>query len=114
MVWQSPFGAAVFVATAIVPDAPAIVRPIRQRSCDAVRPSDVRTLIRFNTRMGMYIYPTMQSNVVAYIHGYEHGTGGECPFTKLLSAHIAKRIHATFRAARGPRRPVNWIERAGG
>jgi hypothetical protein len=56
-----------------------------------VRPIDVRNLVRFNTRMGMFICPSNRSNVVSFIHGYQYGTSSECRFTDLLSAHVAER-----------------------
>ena len=83
-----------------------------------MRTVDVRNLVRFNTRMGMYICPLDRSGVVAFLHGYEYGLGGECQFTAVLSKHLAKR----HRVKRGPmgwpeqisrlaeRRALDWME----
>jgi hypothetical protein len=49
-----------------------------------MRVIDVRNLIRFNTRMGMYVCPSHRANVVAFLHGYEYGASDECRFTKAL------------------------------
>ena len=57
-----------------------------------MRAVDVRNLVRFNTRMSMYICPSDRSGVVAFLHGYEYGAGGECRFTAVLSEHLAKPI----------------------
>jgi hypothetical protein len=56
-----------------------------------MRAADVRNLVRFNTRMGMYICPSDRAGVVAFLHGYEYAAGGECRFTAALSKHLAKR-----------------------
>jgi hypothetical protein len=34
---------------------------------------DIRNLVRFNTRMGMYICPSERSGVVAFVHRYQYG-----------------------------------------
>jgi hypothetical protein len=83
-----------------------------------MRPIDVRNLIRFNTRMGMFICPSDRSNVVAFVHGYQYATANECRFTELLSAHIAARYrvkpdalgwsHQIARLAE--RRSLDWME----
>jgi hypothetical protein len=56
-----------------------------------MRPSDVRFIISFNTRMGMFVCPSNRENVVAFLDGYEWGTENLCKFTKRLSEHIAKK-----------------------
>jgi hypothetical protein len=83
-----------------------------------MQPVDVRNLIRFNTRMGMYICPNDRAGVVAFIHGYEYAAGGHCRFTAALGEHLAKR----HRVKPGPlgwedqvarlaeRRSLDWLE----
>ncbi|MHC5538354.1 hypothetical protein ACYOEI_09010 [Singulisphaera rosea] len=56
-----------------------------------MRPSDVRNIIQFNTRMGMFICPSNRSNVESFLHGYEYGTAGACCFTEALGRHLADR-----------------------
>jgi hypothetical protein len=56
-----------------------------------MRAVDVRNIVRFNTRMGMFVCPSDRANVVAFLHGYEYGTGGEGQFTKILGEHLAKK-----------------------
>jgi len=63
-----------------------------------MRPGDVENIIRFNTRMGMFICPSDRPNVVAFLSGYEYATAGECRFTAILSQHLAKK----HRAKSGP------------
>jgi len=53
--------------------------------------SDARNLIRFNTRMDMYICPSNRANVVAFLCGYQFGAGNECRFTELIGQHLEKR-----------------------
>jgi hypothetical protein len=69
-----------------------------------MRPGDLQNLIRFNTRMGMFICPSDRSNVVAFLHGYEYGTAGECRFTEILRQHLAEKgdIADCFKAQRRP------------
>jgi hypothetical protein len=83
-----------------------------------MRPIDVRNLIRFNTRMGMFICPSNRSNVVAFIHGYQYATANECRFTELLSAHIADRYRVKPDALGWPQqiarlaeqRSLDWMD----
>jgi hypothetical protein len=83
-----------------------------------MRAVDVRNLVRFNTRMGMYICPSDRSGVVAFLHGYEYGAGGECRFTAILSEHLAKRHRVKSSAMGWPeqisrlaeRRSLDWME----
>jgi hypothetical protein len=83
-----------------------------------MRPGDVQNLIRFNTRMGMFICPSNQPNVVAFLSGYEYGTGGECRFTEILGQHLAKRYRLEAGALGWPdqiarlaeRRSLDWME----
>ncbi len=56
-----------------------------------MRPVDVYNIIRFNTRMGMFICPSNRSNVESFLHGYEYATANECRFTQILGQHIAER-----------------------
>ena len=58
---------------------------------DAMRPTDALNIIRFNTRMSMFIRPSNRSNLESFIHGYQYGTANECRFTEVLSRHIAER-----------------------
>ncbi len=55
-----------------------------------MQPGDVRNLIRFNTRMGMFICPSTRSNIESFLHGFEYGTTNCCRFTELLGTHLAK------------------------
>ena len=71
-----------------------------------MRAVDVRKLVRFNTRMGMYICPSERSGVIAFLSGYENGTDGECKFTNILSEHLEKRH-------RVKRRAMGWPEQIG-
>ena len=57
-----------------------------------MRASDVRNLIRFNTRMGMYVCPSNRANVVSFLHGYEYAASEECNFISLISQHVSE-IH---------------------
>jgi hypothetical protein len=83
-----------------------------------VRPIDVRNLIRFNTRMGMFICPSDRSNVVAFVHGYQYATAKKCRFAELLSDHIARRYRVKADALGWPhqiarlaeRRRLEWME----
>lgn len=83
-----------------------------------MRPGDVRNLIRFNTRMGMFICPSDRSNVVAFIQGYEYGTSNECRFTELLGAYLADRYRVKADALGWPnqiarlaeRRSLGWMD----
>jgi hypothetical protein len=82
-----------------------------------MRPGDVQNLIRFNSRMGMFICPSDRSNVVAFLHGYEYGTAGECRFTRILREHLAKRYRVKAGALGWPdqiarlaeRRSLDWL-----
>src|SRR5580765_6503549 len=56
-----------------------------------MRLSDVKNLIFFNTRMGMFICPSSRVNVVAFLHGYEFCAGQRCRFTQSLSDAVARR-----------------------
>ena len=83
-----------------------------------MRVIDARNLIRFNTHMGMHICPTDCQGVVAFLQGYEIGTGGKCRFTEVLSERLGKR----YRVKRGEsgwpeqisrladRRALDWME----
>jgi len=81
-------------------------------------PGDVQNIIRFNTRMGMYICPSDRQGVVAFLHGYEYGAAGECRFTEILSRHLAKKHRAKPNALGWPhqiarlaeRRSLDWME----
>lgn len=83
-----------------------------------MRAADVRNLIRFNTRMGMFICPSDRQGVVAFLCGYECGTGNECRFTEALSEHITKRHRIKMGAMGWPdqiarlaeRRSLDWME----
>lgn len=76
-----------------------------------MRPIDVRNLIRFNTRMGMFICPSNRPNVVAFVHGYQYATATECRFTELLSAHIADRYRVKADALGWPHQIARFAER---
>jgi hypothetical protein len=58
---------------------------------ETIRPSDVKNLVHFNTRMGMYVCPCDRQSVVAFLHGYQFGAGGECRFTQALSERLEQR-----------------------
>jgi hypothetical protein len=83
-----------------------------------MRAVDVGNIVRFNIRMGMFVCPPDRANVVAFLHGYEYGTGGECQFTKTLSEHLAKKHRVKAGALGWPeqiarlaeRRSLDWID----
>ena len=83
-----------------------------------MRPADVQAIIRFNTRMGMFVCPSDRGNVVAFLHGYEYGTAGECRFTEALGRHIASRYRVKADALGWPdqiarlaaRRSLDWMD----
>jgi hypothetical protein len=83
-----------------------------------MRVGDVRNLIRFNTRMSMYICPSDRASVVAFLHGYEYAAGGECRFTAALEEHLAKRHRGKAGSLGWPhqiarlaeRRSLEWME----
>lgn len=83
-----------------------------------MRPSDVRNIIQFNTRMGMFICPSNRSNVESFLHGYEYGTAGACGFTQALGQHLAERYHVhpeafgwAYQIARlAESRSLDWME----
>jgi hypothetical protein len=83
-----------------------------------MRAVDVRNLIRFNTRMGMFICPSDRAGVVAFLHGYEFAAAGECRFTEALSEHLAKRHRVKAGSLGWPdqiarlaeRRSLDWME----
>jgi hypothetical protein len=72
----------------------------------------------FNTRMGMFICPSDRARVVAFLHGYEYGTAGECRFTAALGDHLAKHHRVKPSALGWPdqiarlaeRRSLDWME----
>ena len=82
-----------------------------------MRPEDVRKIIAFNTRMGMFVCPSCRENVVAFLHGYEHAADG-CRFTDELSRHVAARYRIKPTAGGWPdqverlaeRRSLTWME----
>jgi hypothetical protein len=76
-----------------------------------MREADVRNLIRFNTRMGMFICPSDRAGVVAFIHGYQYGSGGECRFTALLSEHMAKQHRIKPSSLGWPHQIAEYAER---
>jgi hypothetical protein len=83
-----------------------------------MRDIDVRNLIRFNTKMDMFICPRDRANVVAFLHGYEYAADGECRFTEALKEHLAKRHRVKPYALSWPhqierlaeRRLLDWME----
>jgi hypothetical protein len=83
-----------------------------------MRDVDVRNLVRFNTRMGMFVCPSDRANVVAFLDGYEYAAAGECRFTAILSEHLAKRYRIKRGAMGWPdqiarlaeRRSLDWME----
>ena len=83
-----------------------------------MRAADVRNLIRFNTRMGMFVCPSDRGNVVAFLHGYEYAAAGECRFTAALGERLAKRHRVKPDALGWPhqiarlaeRRSLDWME----
>jgi hypothetical protein len=83
-----------------------------------MRATDVRNIIRFNTRMDMFICPSNRAGVVAFLHGYEHATARKCSFTAVLSEHIAKRHRVKAGALGWPdqidrlaeRRSLDWMD----
>jgi hypothetical protein len=68
--------------------------------------------------MGMYVCPRDRANVVAFLHGYEYSTAGECRFTKILGKHLAKKHRVKPEALGLPnqitrlaeRRSLDWME----
>ena len=78
-----------------------------------MRAADVSNLIRFNTRMGMFICPSGRAGVVAFLHGYEYTAGGECKFTAALSEQLAKRHRVKPDALGWPHRVARLAERRG-
>jgi len=85
---------------------------------NAMRPADVKNLIRFNHKMSMFIWSPDRWNVMAFIHGYEYGTSNDCRFTELLGAYIAKRYRVkpdsggwSHQVARfAERRSLEWVD----
>lgn len=83
-----------------------------------MRAIDVRYIVRFNTRMGIYVCPSNRENVVAFLHGYEYGAAGECLFTRILGEHLAKKHRVKPGALGWPdqiarlaeRRSLDWME----
>lgn len=83
-----------------------------------MRPADVRAIITFNTRMGMFVCPSNRDNVVAFLHGYEYGAAGECRFIEALSQHITSRYHVKPDSLGWPhqisrlaeRQSLHWME----
>jgi hypothetical protein len=83
-----------------------------------MRAFDVRNIVRFNTRMGMYICPSDRAGVAAFLRGYECAAAGACRFTAALSAHLAKRHRAKAGSLGWPdriarlagRRSLDWME----
>jgi len=78
-----------------------------------MRAVDVRNLIRFNARMGMFICPSERAGVVAFLHGYEYAAGGECKFTAALSERLAKRHQVKPDALGWPHQVARLAERRG-
>lgn len=76
-----------------------------------MRPSDVYAIIHFNTRMGMFVCPSHRENVVAFLHGYEYGTAGECRFPESLGRHIASRYRVKPDALGWPHQIARLAER---
>jgi len=52
---------------------------------------DVKNLINFVDRPGMYIGITDSTNIISFIHGYELGAKGKCDFTELLSGALSEK-----------------------
>jgi hypothetical protein len=83
-----------------------------------MRETDVRNLIRFNARMGMFVCPSERAGVVAFLHGYEYAAGGDCKFTAALSERLARRHRVKPDALGWPhqiarlaeRRSLDWLE----
>jgi hypothetical protein len=78
-----------------------------------MRASDVRNLIRFNARMGMFICPSERAGVVAFLHGYEYAAGGECKFTAALGEHLSRRHLIKPDALGWPHQLARFAERRG-
>lgn len=78
-----------------------------------MQPEDVRNLIRFNTRMDMFICPSNRANVVAFLDGYEYGRAGECKFTETLGQHLTKRHRVKPDALGWPHQIARLAERRG-
>ena len=78
-----------------------------------MRPIDVRNLIRFNTRMGMFICPSDRPNVLAFVHGYQYATAKKCRFTEPLSDHITRRRRVKADAPGWPHQFARLAERRG-
>jgi len=68
-----------------------------------MRADDKKFLITFNTRMGMFVCPCDKANVVAFLHGYQCGTGGECRFTEAMS----RLLETKYKIKSGP---LGWPE----
>jgi hypothetical protein len=76
-----------------------------------MRPKDVRSLIQFNTRMANFICPSNRANIVAFLHGYEHGTGGACRFLDALSDCLATRHRVKLDSLGWPHQMALYAER---
>ncbi|MDJ1467711.1 hypothetical protein [Xanthocytophaga flava] len=63
---------------------------------------DKLLLVRFITRMGMYIPERNKSNIISFVYGYEIGRNGECSFTKLLIEHMENKYSI-------PHSSASWI-----
>lgn len=51
-----------------------------------------RQLLRFNTRMNMFIGgPLTRESIVCYLHGYHTAAGSDCDFLDSISALLLKR-----------------------
>jgi hypothetical protein len=59
-------------------------------------------LLRFCTRIGMYIQPQDQHTIVSFITGYEIGTNFKSDFIPLLKDYIAKKYSIECRATGWP------------
>lgn len=54
-----------------------------------MRSVDIKNLIHFQTRTGMFIWPVDRRNAVSFISGYEYAAGGECQYTKRVSEYLS-------------------------
>lgn len=78
-----------------------------------MRSVDVGNIIRFNSRMGMFLSLIDRAGVVAFFAGYEYASAGECGFTSMLSEHLTKRHRVKCNAQGWPQQIASLAERRG-
>lgn len=53
-------------------------------------------IVHLVTRIGMYIHPVDDKNIVSFIHGYELGTKNKCDFTLLLKQQLSNKYKIVY------------------